>query len=487
MTFTLIKRLNWIACIALIGCIMSGCSNEKYREAEKPTIGVPKTIVNLRTGPGTDYDIVTGLLTTDTLTILSDTSVEEEWFYVETLRGKNGYVSAKYINIIEESASYNGTKAIQNAEATPILDERSNNNFDSGAGTTKSTLLTAYPSFIMTSGAGSITLFILFVISLVLCFWLSRWYNYTIKPGSRGKFSPAIGYTVVALSMIFTIFEIAGIFSIRNGASQWDTTFAMMILSTSLPMAVIPWYIRLSGRYSLRDHSESDRVVWGERIGFIGWSILLVPLCIFYIQGASNLDLSTGDGSFGGMLINLAIYAVSGFVFCKYIWCYIIVKYLFKSMNSVILGILNVVLVVGIGRYTYEMFYDSYNGLTFIVAAWAWFIITCYLITVPITTVNEKRCANCHNFSGQQTGSTDLGSTYSSSTKWEDAGTSDISRRHAGSEISNSRRKVRVTTRTDKWRTHHQCPYCSKEWDLDHSESREVGRETLERSWTETY
>ncbi len=467
--------------------MLSGCSNKKSQEAEKLTVGVPKTIVNLRTGPGTDYEIVTGLLTTDTLTILSDTSVEEEWFYVETLKGKNGYVSAKYISIIGEVASFDYPKAVQNAETAPIAGERSDDNPGPGSGAAKSTFLTAYPTFIMSPGPGTLIMLVLFVVSIVLCIWLSRWYNYTIKPGSRRNFSVAIGYTVVALSMIFTIFEIAGIFSIRDVASTWDIVFAMMILSTGLPMAIIPWYIRLSGRYSLYDHSKSDRVVWGERIGFIGWVILLMPLCIFYIQGASYLDLSIGDDSFGGMLINLGIYAVAGFVFCKYIWCYIIVKYLFKSMSSAILWLLNAVLVVGIGRYVYEVFYDSYNGLNFIVAAWAWFIITCYLFTVPITTVNEKRCANCHNFSGQQTGSTDLGSTYSSSTKWEDAGTSDISRRHAGSDISNSRRKVRVTTRTDKWRTHHHCPYCSKEWDIDHSESREVGRETLERRWTESY
>lgn len=349
-------------------------------------------------------------------------------------------------------------------------------------------ILSAWTLFILNSeSAGMITLLLLLGVSIGLCFWMKKKYDYRNRMDLYRVNSVTLGYLVVLISMVLTIFQIAAIFSVRDGASDMDIIYALMVISTGIPMATIPWRIRISSLVSIRDRSYSDRYAWGGRIGVIGWIILLFPLCVFYLQSASTQNLNMGDDSFGGMLLTLGIFFLIAWLFVRFFWPFVIVKYFFKSMNSTVLGILNIILAWGIGLYGYKMCDQTFTGLTYVVSLWALLLIMMVILMAPINLINEKRCGNCHNFDGQYNGSTDLGSTYKTNEKWESTGTSNISPRHSDAIISDARRKVRTTTRVDKWKTHHSCPYCNEEWDLDHEYSTEVGSETLERRWKETY
>lgn len=477
-------RFSKLLCLLLALAIFWGCEKQPSG-TEQREIAVPTAVVNLRTGPGTSHGIVKGLTPKDTTYIISGQG--EKWLYVKCSGSHHeGYVSSKYMEISKTSVStpdpksstaYNKSVASASFFGSPIND-------GNGSGS----LLKAWPRFILNSGwPGLITVFLLLGLSVGICTWLKKRYNYQIELRLYKTYPAAPAYAVVFISMALTLWQILAIFSVRDGASDNDFIYSLMIISTGIPMATIPWRIRISSLWTIRDRSESGRYVWGGRIGVLGWIILLFPLCIFYLQSASYNDLNMKSDSFSGMLFTLGFFFGISWVFARFFWPLVIVKYLFKSMNSTLLGILNVVLVLGIGIYGFKMCDQTFSGLTYVVSLWALWLIMMVILMAPINVINERRCGNCHNFEGQYEGSTDLGSSYETDTDWESTSDSNITARHSGAIISDARRKVRTTTRIDKWKTHHSCPYCYEEWDLDHENRTEVGRETLERRWTETY
>lgn len=474
------NRLTKFFCILISSLLMWGCSESK--SDEKQTIGVPNTIVNVRTGPGTNYDIVKGITPDDTALILSGQG--EEWLYVSVNNGKfEGYVAAQYLDLFETTAdeastySTSSTASSNNFAASPKfrIDKPS---YD---------ILAAWPMFVLnTKNAGFVTVLIILGIAIGLCVWLKKRYDY--RQNTRYEAKPTgIGYLVIFISMILTIFQIVCIFHVRDGGSDRDFAFALMILSTGIPMATIPWRIRLSGLINVRDRAYSSRVEWGEKLGVIGWVILLFPLSVFHLQSASYQNLDMGDDTFSGMLFTLGAYALVSWAFVRFFWPYVVVKHLFKSMNSKVLCILNIVLALGIALYGYRMCDQTFTGLTFIVSLWLLVLISMVILMVPINIINEKRCGNCHNFDGQYEGSTDMGSTFKTDLDWKNASASSINPKHSGAYVSDARRLVRTTTRVDKWKTHHSCPYCYEQWDLDHEDRTEVGSETIKKKWKETY
>jgi len=457
------------------------CSKDNS-EIKSTEIAVPKTIVNLRSGPGTNYGIVKGLTPNDTTYVLSGKG--DEWLYVSLKDGKtNGFVSSRYMDIENTIVIHDSSNSVN--VNLPFQTVSKDNEFRIDS---KLNLLSAWPMFVLnTKNAGGITVVILLIISISICYWLKKRYDYRMNLPRFESKSAIIGYFVIVISMILTLWQIVAIFSIRSEASERDFVYTLMILSTGIPMATIPWRIKISGLSNIRDRSYSNRCYWGEKLGIWGWIILLFPLCVFYLQSSYYQELNMNDDSFEGMFFSLGIFFLISWTFTRFFWPYIIVKYMFKSMNSIVLVCLNIILAIGIGIYGYKMCNLTFTGLTYIISLWALTILMAIILMSPINVINKKRCGNCHNFEGQYVGSSDIESTYKSSTDWKETSTSNIRAKHDGAIVSDAQKKVRTTTRVDKWKTHYSCPYCYEEWDMDHQESTEVGSETLEKKWKETY
>ncbi len=469
----LIIYLTLVLC--LWGCERHDSSDDAYVKEVTPT-----TIVNLRTGPGQGHGKVRGLHPGEKLVVVG--SDGEEWIEVTTSGGEKGYVASKYLEETGykesgqnlSSGVYHG---VDETAYTPHL------RYKDGS------LMSDYVRFVFTD-SGFIFILILFAIQYGVCFWLKKCYNFRQYMPMYERKSAGWGIFAVIVSAAFTIFQIISIFSVREGASSNDFVFSMMILSSGLIMATVPWRLKISGYrniHCMSSGAEDSRADWGGTLGTWMWTILIIPLAVFYIQSFRYIRISFDDDSFFGMVWTMAMFLLFTWVFCKYFWTYVVVKYMFKSMNSVLLGIVNCIMGWGIAILGYDMCGSSFNGIFYIISLWLLVLILMIDLGSVLTTVNEKRCGNCHTFEGKYTGTTDLGSSYRTEYDWKNGSDSMINRRHENSVISENRRLVRTTKRVDKWKTHHHCPNCYNDWDIDNSSETTVASNTVERRWKETY
>lgn len=96
------KCFQVIICV-LLGIGMLSCSSDNDgKKDEFIKTMTPTTIVNLRTGPGLNYEIILGLHPGEVLNVEGDSN--KEWVAVVTHSGRRGYVASKYL--IESPLAY---------------------------------------------------------------------------------------------------------------------------------------------------------------------------------------------------------------------------------------------------------------------------------------------------------------------------------------------------------------------------------------------
>ena len=471
--------------LVLLLMLFSACGNvhEVHEVQVSDKYVTPTTkVVNMRRGPGTKYGIVTKVKSGEVLKVMDDS--DSLWTKVTTAKGREGYVSSKYL-AITDAAPETETVISSSDEASSIqATEQPKITYRNEDGMTST--FASYALFMLANPLRAyIVLAVLFIIEFALYYWLRRKYNYIDDCDSES--SVTVGYIFVALSAVLTVLQMKGIFEIRKTPSSDDMMFVLMLLSTGLLMAMLPWRIKISGLDDITDRYKGDRVKWGGRIGFITWAVLLWPLCNFYLDIPDYINVDYSDETMGGMIWTMLKFWFFTGAFCWIVWPYFIVKYCLRSMGSNMLWILNWVIAYGIGKYGYYMCDTSFSGLIYIVSLWGLFMIVCCNIGLMFGTINERRCGNCHMFEGNYMGKTDLGHSYSTVTRWEsdndDFARANKSRDYAA--VSDTKVKIRSTYRTNRWKTHHSCPYCDEKWDINHKEKYAVNHETLGHKWTE--
>lgn len=104
------RRLEKITVLTLITALMLTVFFIKpvYSSSAEKTGQVDSAIgLNVRSGAGTGYPVVTGLADGERVKILSEVSDGDgnKWYNIETLSGIRGFVSASYIIVIEQNSS----------------------------------------------------------------------------------------------------------------------------------------------------------------------------------------------------------------------------------------------------------------------------------------------------------------------------------------------------------------------------------------------
>lgn len=496
-----------LALVFMVGLFSCGSKHEEAGSGQEQVFMTSRITLNLRKGPGTRYGVVGKIRPKEAVQVIGDT--DSSWIMVRKATGIEGYASAKYLAVTAAPSAEAKGKAPKSEGRVPKANGRATESKGKAqasrtvGGGDKSVLVSAssvarslppasdmcggYVRYMLANSTNAyMILAVLFAIELLLYLWLRAKYNYIDSCDSQS--GVAVGYIVVVIFAALTICQMVGIAEVRKRPSYDDILYAFMLLSTGLLMAVLPWRIKISGLDDISDHDDNGRVWWGDTIGFFTWAILLLPLCNYYLDACEYIPLDFPDETLGGMLWTMAKFLFFTGLFCGFVWPYLIVRYCLKSMGSIVLWALNIVIIYGVGKYGYYMCDESFSGLLYLVSLFCGFMIVCWDCGLLFSPINERRCGNCHTFDGQYTGKTDLGYSYSTSTSWENDN-DDYALRHRSYDqayVSNTRRQVRTTYRTDRWKTHYCCPYCDNRWELDHKDKYAVDHQTMRHEWTET-
>lgn len=476
---------RWFFVVIFLTALLTGCNDKKnvndHEYSEQ--IVTPTTIVNLREGPGKDYAIIKGIKPGEKL--IAETAIDGEWIKVSTDRGLTGFVAGQYVEVIPLTDSKTSSSTSTNNSFHTYTKRDSNIYSDTPD---KTSIFVRYIHF-MKRDAGFFIIVLLLVVEIFVSYFLKKRYDYIYRRLGHDPASVKIGLICIIISIVLTVFQILAIFSVRNGASGDDLLYFLMLLSTGIIMVIIPWRLRLSGLNSVRHHpvtSGYSRVKWANTLGIWTWLILLFPISIILIQNAGDASGSRfTETTFWSMVFDMGIFCLVTWLFCRFFWPLVVVKYLFKSMHSGVLWCVNMVLILSLARYGYNICDVSFTGVNYIVSLWLLFFIIALDCCSLFNVINEKRCGNCHNFEGEYTGSTSLGSTYYTSREWEKIDNASIVPERSDAIVSDAQRLVSTTKRTDRWKTHHQCSICSNKWDIDNSTTTTVDSHTVKREWTE--
>lgn len=424
--------------------------------------------LNVRSGPGTNYELVGQLNPGDIVEVTDDTSSGDGWVQIRSAAGLKGYVAKTYI-LMER--------------AEKVKPQHYIGDYWIFVPTIFRWYYSIYLSLLnMDMGLVLVLLVFVLMIEFGIIFWMRSKYDWI-------KRSPAT--TAYVMLLIFTVLTIPGIF-IYEGVSHhrgiWPVVlYVLMLLSTGCGMLHAAWRIRQCGMYmGKRRREESPHYSIGRWTGNILWLLLLIPFAQIWWEVCDAPAIRI-NGGFMAMLVTMAVLAGINYVIVKWVWPYGIVRYLFQSANQGIVHIMSFVLIWGVLSYEYKLIDRNFNGLTFLAALFLGVLIAMFTVAYVWSTITECRCSNCHSFNTRQTGFTDLGYEYRTKRSWKDINESSVRRRISGSEVVDARGLVETTEKVSKWQTHHTCYNCMNTWDMDHEATVDSTSRTVRKKWTERY
>lgn len=465
------KSIRYVLCILLASVSLLTFAGSDYDNNPQAIVS-SKSKLNVRSGPGTNFNVVGQLSPGETVYVTNIDNTSNGWTEIRTQTGVKGYVSDSYL-------SGNYVSAMNSAPSQRNYDDMI------GAPPFSSVHSSFYASLLrMDHSLALIFLLIVCMIETGIIIWLNRKYT------SFRRISPLTAYIVLILSAILTLPAVPLYdYAIQQGT--WAIiVFSLMLLSTGCLMLHSAWRIKLCGMYmGKRRQYDSNNFQAGRWIGNILWFIILIPFANIWwdICDVSRSNYYHTGNSFGNMLLTLLCMVAVNLVFIKFVWSRIIVKYLFHIANQGIVHIMSFILCCGILSYEYSMIDYNFKGIIFFFAIAIYIPVLVGTFGYAWSSITEHRCANCHSYSTRQTGFTDLGNTYRKSKNWEDINESAINRRISGSTVTDARKLVSTTETVNHWRTHHTCYNCSNTWDMDYEATVDKSSRGLKKKWTEHY
>lgn len=441
------------------------------KENLSKAIVTSKSKLNMRSGPGQNYEVITQLQPSEVVTVMDSTYVPQGWIQVCLQSGTEGYVSSSYLK--------NYSKPI---------DEVSDKYYDD---------LISVPSFASWHVSFYLWLFSLEKVTALLILlgiatiqisvilWLRRFYTRSISPSAF----PAYLFTFAGC-----LLTLPGLFVYRytHLREEWGIVlYLLMLLSTGCLMLHAAWRVKLCGMYrGVRRLDNSPHYPIGRWMSNILWFLLLIPFAKVWwnfcdpMWGSNVPDV---DNSFGSMIITMLIMGTINYVIVRWIWPHIIVRFLFQMANQGIVHIMSFILCYGILCFDYNVLDRNFNGFIFFFSLCAFLPVIIMTLSYAWLSITEHRCANCHSYCTKQTGFSDLGYEYRTDTDWEDMDNSKIKPHIHGAFVADAKKQVLTVKKVNKWKTHHTCYNCSNQWDIEGEMETGRSKQVLKKKWTEYY
>lgn len=428
--------------------------------------------LNVRSGPDTTFGLVTQLNPSEEVTVIGDENIYDGWVKIRTNSGLVGYVSSKYLE---------GDFSNDSRKTELDYDEFNRDMFVLPISMKYSHIFSYFYS--LDFQLFLVIISFVFLIQLSLIVWLRKYYS-----GLRSSRSPVWAYLFMFVGAFLTL---PGLFMYKYAIFHGETAiivYLLMLLSTGCLMLHSAWQIKLCGMYNgIREIEGSPHYQVGRWMGNILWFLLLLPFAKVWWHICDKMDvINVGDG-FGTMLLTMLIMGLVNFLIVYFIWPHFFVRFLFQTANQGIVHIMSFILCYGMFSYEYDIIYRNFDFITF------FFALCLYLFIISVTAmfawsaITVNRCANCHSFNTAEVGFTDLGTVYRTDSNWENIDESAVRQRISGSVVTDARRLVRTTKEVSRWRTHHKCYHCSKNWNMDHEMTVGKTSQTVKKKWTEHY
>lgn len=313
----------------------------------------------------------------------------------------------------------------------------------------------------------------LIAIEITIILWLRNRYRY-----HRGA---GLLYLFIFIGFILTISVVLmwrqSMEYGRAGSAVW-----LIIMACVFPLLVHScWRLEQNGKIDGKiKRSGCHDATIGKTLGVIAWLIAILPIVRACYNITDNLlrDLLGIPDRFWPMLITVVLLNALNYGFVR-LW-FIVIRKCFHTMTNFAVNMVSAGAVFIIFMADLDVLND-FNGFLY--------GLSLFLMAISIgiflgffKSLREIRCANCHYFAGDFTGSTDYGYSTSSSDSWHDIPDHSIS---SSNIVRNARELRRTYTTMHNWTNHFRCEYCSNTWAIDESERVHSESHALERRWDE--
>lgn len=467
------KHIKYIICL-VISILMLAVPGIIH--AEEATSDYPEAIVtstnklNMRSGPGTGYDIVHQLNPQESVYVMKADSALEGWTEVLTKDNIKGYVSSKYLSEHQSSQTISSTE------------------FDDKFYKTLANVLSPLTylftvCYLYLIEASTVTIIIIFtLIGLLeagLIYLLKKKYSSPFYNSAK----PAAWTLVITFLLTRPIYNISMTYTI----SKWDMLISvLMLLSTSCLMLHAAWRIQQCGMImGWKINPKSRKYNTGRWIGNILWGLLLIPIGKTWFALWEDFYYRIPDG-WGYWALMFLGFLVVNLCIAYQVWPFI-VKYLFHIANQGIVHIMSILMIGGIAYAEYHILGCSYEGLKFWIGLFVLFLLTVNTYGWLWYYIKEHRCANCHRFAGICTAVKELGITRQVSQRTESENPWNINQHNYNAIVVDAEKTTETTTFIRHWVTYHQCTNCFNEWEVHHSEIMGEYTRVIEQKWTEIF
>lgn len=469
----MLKHIRYIICfatsifmLAVPGIIHAEEATSDYLEATVTSTNK----LNMRSGPGTGYDIVHQLNPQESVYVMKADSALEGWTEVLTKDNIKGYVSSKYLSEHQSSQTISSTE------------------FDDKFYKTLANVLSPLTylftvCYLYLIEASTVTIIIIFtLIGLLeagLIYLLKKKYSSPFYNSAK----PAAWTLVITFLLTRPIYNISMTYTI----SKWDMLISvLMLLSTSCLMLHAAWRIQQCGMImGWKINPKSRKYNTGRWIGNILWGLLLIPIGKTWFALWEDFYYRIPDG-WGYWALMFLGFLVVNLCIAYMIWPFI-VKYLFHIANHGIVHIMSVLVIGGIAYAEYHILGCSYEGLKFWIGLFVLFLLTVNTYGWLWYYIQEHRCANCHRFAGICTAVKELGITRQVSQRTESENPWNITPHNSGAFVKDAERTTETTTFTWHWVSCHKCLHCCNEWEVHHSVPMGETSRVIGQKWTEIF
>lgn len=418
--------------------------------------------LNVRSGPGKSYPVVTKLQGNEAVEVVSLDSKASGWIEINTQDGNRGYVSMLYLTGDYEQAFSNERTIAKSRRSAPTNIEFLNNLF-------------------------ALEWIAILILASVLA--LEFVIIHAVRKYDDDFDKPLLHYLIFFIGATVTvpICLMAVQLQKYNVGLMPRIIYFLLLLSACVITMHGGWGIRRCGMIDGERHRNANRHI-GQFLMFMMWLLIMRSVWDSVISPIIDMSGSFTDQNYGivGFIVALIIMAViMGSVL--FVFLYVITPRLLHIIGNNAITFTTLVLWWAMNMIGYNWIDVNFDNVGWIAALFVSGMTSLGVLSIVMNSFSESRCPMCHFFEGYQSNMVDHGISSRTTKSWESMNEMSITPEHSGAAVSEAKRLISKVEYTHSWTTEHTCRRCGCVWTLTHSESAGSHSSEMQRKWKETW